>query len=54
MVFLSYIGALYIQSGYNIIQGWIGELLEPSVDWSCSKVRTGDRYRTALEAADLL
>lgn len=27
---MSYIGALYTQSGYNVVQNWINQLLEPS------------------------
>ena len=27
---MSYIGALYTQSGYNVVQDWINQLLEPS------------------------
>ena len=30
MLFLSYVGALCIQSGYNVVQDWINQLLEPS------------------------
>jgi len=29
-LFLSYVGALCIQSGYNVVQDWINQLLEPS------------------------
>ena len=29
-LFLSYVGALCIQSGYNVVQDWVNQLLEPS------------------------
>ena len=29
-IFVSYLGALCIQSGYNVVQDWINQLLEPS------------------------
>ena len=29
-LFLAYVGALCIQSGYNVVQDWINQLLEPS------------------------
>ncbi|KAF9650477.1 hypothetical protein BDM02DRAFT_3092927 [Thelephora ganbajun] len=30
LLFVSYVGALCIQSGYNVVQDWINQLLEPS------------------------
>ena len=29
-LFLAYVGALTIQSGYNVVQDWVNQLLEPS------------------------
>ncbi|KAI0079639.1 hypothetical protein K474DRAFT_1591679 [Panus rudis PR-1116 ss-1] len=31
-LFCSYVGALYVQSGMSVIQGWIGTLVDPSYD----------------------
>lgn len=30
LLFVAYVGALYVQSGYNVVQDWINQLLEPS------------------------
>ena len=30
LLFVSYVGALCIQSGYNVVQDWVNQLLEPS------------------------
>ena len=30
-LFVSYVGAVCVQSGYNVVQDWIGRLLEASI-----------------------